>query len=459
MKIALIQPKSQAIGFTDMILGEPLGLESIAGGLKDHEIKILDMRLKPKIFSEILRFKPDLCGISLSYTIDHNAVISLAKELKRLLPKTFIVVGGQHASLNTLSLSYSPIDVVVIGEGEATFHELVGCLSTGGDLRKVSSIAIRENGKFVFTEKRQPQKNMDSLFLPERKLIDRKDYHLGFQRPLALIESSRGCVHECSFCCVWQFHGKTVRYKSPKRVIEELMEIKEPFILFVDDNFLIDTQRAEKIAMLIRESGIKKTYTFQARSDTIAKNPDLIKLWKEVGLRGVFIGFEKTEDYELDALKKRTNVKYNDMALEMLKGLGIDIWASFIIDPSYKKEDFRRVSNYISTRGISTPTFSILTPLPGTRLYEEMKEKIVSLDFDLFDIAHSVLPTKLPLEQFYFEFCNLYKKAYSSFELIWEGVRAYLKGGFKLSVLLKMLFSAKRLSDYKYYLKAHRKKK
>jgi len=459
MNILLIQPKSYAIGFTDMILAEPLGLEAIAGSLTNHEIRILDLRLKKNLESEIRHFKPDVCGISLSYTIDHNPVVCIAKRIKELSPKTLVIVGGQHASFNTESLALADVDAVVLGEGEKTFAELIESIARGEDPITVRGLALKENEKFIFTGERKPEKDMDLLPLPRRDLLDRKYYHLGFQRPLALVETSRGCNHECSFCCVWQFYGRTVKSRTPKKVVEELERVREPYVLFVDDNFLVNTRRAEKIASLIRESGIKKRYTFQARSDTIAKNPDLIKLWKDVGLKGVFIGFEKIEDEELDALRKKTNVELNDRALEILRNLNIDVWASFIVDPSYDKKDFRKISDYVISRGIRTPTFSILTPLPGTKLYEELKEKIVSFDFDLFDIAHSVLPTKLPLEDFYREFCGLYKVPYSRFKLIMEGVWAYLTKGFKLSQLMRMLYSAKRLSDYRYYISAHRGRK
>lgn len=456
MKILLIQPKSYAIGFTDMILAEPLGLESIAGGLTDEEVRIIDLRIKDELDTELKKFDPDICGISLSYAIDHNAVLAIARRIKEVLPKAYVVVGGQHASLNFQTLANSSIDAVVIGEGERTFSELVRALKEHKDLREVKGIAFKYDGEFVLTEEREPEKNLDSLPLPQRTLIKRRYYHLGFQRPLSLYETSRGCPYECSFCCVWQFHKKTLRTKSAQAVLSELQKIEEPYVLFVDDNFLVDIKRAEEIAILIKESGLKKKYTFQARSDTIARYPHLIRLWKDIGLKGVFIGFEKVDDRELDELKKRTKVSHNDRALEILKDLGIEVWASFIVDPGYSREDFQKIADYVRSRKIRTPTFSVLTPLPGTKLFEELKEKIVTFDLDLFDIAHCVLPTKLPLPEFYREFCGLYRVSYSSFKLILEGFFAYLTRGFDLLQLLKMLYSAKKLSDPSYYLKAHR---
>lgn len=131
------------------------------------------------------------------------------------------------------------------------------------------------------------------------------------------------------------------------------------------------------------------------------------------------------------------------MVIERLRDLKIQVWASFIIDPAYGKEDFRKISTYLVSRGIKTPTFSVFTLLHGTKLYEDLKSEITSFDFDLFDIAHSVLPTKLDLEDFYKEFCNLYKISYFSPCLIWEGIKAYLSGKFKLSELLECCFRKK----------------
>jgi radical SAM superfamily enzyme YgiQ (UPF0313 family) len=238
-------------------------------------------------------------------------------------------------------------------------------------------------------------------------------------------------------------------------VVEELAKVREPFILFVDDNFLVNVQRAEKLANLIRSEGIKKTYTFQARSDSIVKHPDIVKLWRDIGLRTVFVGFEKIEDEGLRALHKNNFVENNDRALKILEPLGIDVWAAFIVDPDYDLEDFRRLKDYILNRGIKTPTFSVLTPLPGTELFRELREKLTTKNCNLFDVAHAVLPTRLPLKEFYQEFCSLYQLPYSRYQLIREGIGAWLSRGFPLSHLFNMVRAAKKLSDPQCYLRAH----
>jgi radical SAM superfamily enzyme YgiQ (UPF0313 family) len=179
----------------------------------------------------------------------------------------------------------------------------------------------------------------------------------------------------------------------------------------------------------------------------------LISQWKEVGLCGVFIGFEKIEDDALASIDKKNSIKNNESALEILRSLDIDVWASFIVDPNYGKEDFERLKSYIIDHRIETPTFSVLTPLPGTPLFGENEEKLTTRDYDLFDIAHAVLTTQLPLKEFYKEYAKLWDTPYSKYKLIWEGFRALIKGHFTLPQLMRMLRSAQKLSDPSFYLR------
>jgi len=257
------------------------------------------------------------------------------------------------------------------------------------------------------------------------------------------------------FCSVWQFYRRRYREKSPERVIEELKGIKKAYILFVDDNFLADVPRAEKIANMIQDERIQKNYTFQARSDTIAQHPETISLWKHIGLKGVFVGFEKTDDEGLKSIHKNNTAENNEKALELLQDLNLVIHAAFIIDSDYAREDFQRLKEYITSHKIKNPSFSILTPLPGTELFYKLRNQIITEDYNLYDIAHAVLPTKLPLQDFYKEFCSLYCLPYSKYQLIWEGFGAWLRRRFSLPTLFTMMFSAKRLTDPKYYLTAH----
>lgn len=456
MRILLIQPerKGKTIGFDQMVFCEPLGLEVIAGALNEHEVRILDMRINDGLSQTLKSFNPDICGISCSYTIDYSSSLRIARMLKQYSKDLFIVVGGHHPTMVPEDFFKDEIDAIVIGEGEFSMRELVEALEKGRDIKEIQGLFIKDGSEFTFTGERDLIEDLDVLPMPEYESIKkyRSSYYMGFQKPIALVETTRGCPYQCNFCSVWIFYKGRCRMKSPERVISEILRLKEKNILFTDDNFLINIGRVKEIVRLLKKKAVKKNFTIQARSDTIVRNPELISQLKEVGLKAVFIGFEKIYDNDLEDIGKNNNVKNNEEALEILRSLKVDVWASFIIDPDYNKDDFEKLREYIIEHQIETPTFSILTPLPGTNLYKEKEKELTIKDYDLFDIAHAVLKTRLPIQEFYKEYANLWNTPYSKYKLILEGFGALLKGNFSLIQLMKMLFSARKLSNPNFYL-------
>jgi radical SAM superfamily enzyme YgiQ (UPF0313 family) len=147
----------------------------------------------------------------------------------------------------------------------------------------------------------------------------------------------------------------------------------------------------------------------QARTDTISKNADLLKAWREIGLETVLIGFEAASQAKLDAVSKGATVEQNERAMDVLNGLGVHMWGAFIVDPDFTREDFHQLKRYREEKGIIYPQFTILTPLPGTDLYQQRYNDLITHDYRLFDALHAVLPTRLPREEFYKEFAALYR--------------------------------------------------
>ncbi len=457
MKVLLFMPQSSGIGFTDLIRAEPLGLEMVGAALPNHDVSIVDLRLDDALETHLSREQPDACGIGCHFTVDCFPVLDLAKRIRELFPEMFIFVGGHHASMSPADFVNRGIDAVVVGEGEQTVRELMDAVEKGQDYSGIPGVFPARSGAPGKFRRRSLIKDMDRLPFPHRveKRKPRDGYHMGFQHPLALVETSRGCAFHCSFCSVWQFYGGTYRAKSPERVVAELEEVNEPFVLFVDDNFLLNVERADKIARLLSAEGLKKHFTFQARSDTIVRHPEVIEAWKEVGLRGVFIGVEKVEDTALADVNKHNSVNNNIKALNFLNRLKLDIWASFIVDPGFDHSDFQKLKDFVTKYGLKSPTFSVLTPLPGTRLYHRLRGQLTTTNYHLYDIAHAVLPTRLPLKEFYEEFCSLYELPYPKVQLVWEGFQAWANRGLSLGRLFQMIRAAKRLATPEVYLEAH----
>ena len=462
MKVLLVQPRPQrGLGLTRLIYPEPLGLESIAAYLPQHDVKIVDIFRLEDVHRVRSSFQPDLCGISCLFTPEVYKAIAIADAIKSNGNKPFVLVGGHHASLNPCDLWHRSIDAIAIGEGEMITKEVVACLEANGDPRTVPGLVLNEPEGQVSTEPRQLVENLDQLPLPARHLTQpwRKRYFDGLNRPFALVETARGCPYRCRFCSVHQFHKGRVRVKSPGRVAEELASVRERAVLFTDDNFFLDPVRSLEIATLLRQEGIKRRFTIQARSDTIARHPELVSAWKEVGLVNVFVGMEKIDDQQLRLLDKRTSVESNERALEVLSSKGVGVTPSFIVDPEASRQDFLELGQYIRSHRIKGPIFAVLTPLPGTELFTEVKETLTTNNYELFDLGHAVLPTRLPLPEFYAELSRLYRVASSQYGVVLDTARDVIKRllscELSLSHLARIAARAKSHINPRFYLQAH----
>ncbi len=421
MKILLVQPAPPPdyIGFRRTALPEPLALECLgAVAQADHDVRLLDLRLDETPFAEALQsFRPDVVAVT-CLTTEVYAARALLEETKALAGEdVFTVVGGLHASLVTEDFRKPYLDAIVIGEGEVTFAELLAALDRARSAglapapSDVAGLAWRAGDTWTTNPLRPLIPSMDDLPMPARALAapyaDR--YFFLFDRPHGCIATSRGCPFRCTFCSIWKFYRKKCRYMSAERVVAEIEAAPATSLSFVDDNFLAHVPRAWKILELIEERGIRKRFGMQARTDTISKHPDLMAAWKEAGLHAVLIGFEAATQEMLDKVAKGATLEQNERAIAILNDLGIDMWGAFIVDPDFAREDFHTLKRYREDQGILYPQFTILTPLPGTDLYAELEDRLVTRDYRLFDALHAVLPTRLPREEFYKEFAALYR--------------------------------------------------
>jgi radical SAM superfamily enzyme YgiQ (UPF0313 family) len=155
-----------------------------------------------------------------------------------------------------------------------------------------------------------------------------------------------------------------------------------------------------------------------ARADTTVKSPELFGDLAGAGLKFVTIGFESCRDSDLDFYKKKTSVEMNTRAIHFLKKLNIYILAHFIVRPEYTKDDFRQLLSYADRNNLFRPAYPVLTPLPGTELYQETKGTFAITNYDFFDFTHSILPTRLEPADFYRQLTNLYMKSFSVFRLM-----------------------------------------
>ncbi|MBA7677576.1 Hopanoid C-3 methylase [subsurface metagenome] len=431
MRVLLVQPPSHsALGLQAFSLPEPLGLETIAACLtNEHEVSIFDMRIEHNIWKKLSLFKPDVVGVSASFTADVYSAYKVLDRIKEYSPRVRTFVGGHHATMCHIDFS-GRADVVVLGEGEITTAELLRFWERGEPINEVEGIAYQGSNGWIQTKPRPLIQNLDDIPLPARYLI--KDcgdrYFIGKRRPCAIVETSRGCPHRCKFCSVWRFYKGSNRSHTPEMIVRELQHIKAPHIMFVDDNFFADDTRAENILFAINKAAIKKRYIMQIRVDSILNQKEMIGEWAASGLDAVLVGVESINQQKLNGLGKRLEADKIEDALKVLHETGILAMASFIVDPDFKVEDFIRLRQYVKRARLVQPYFSVLTPLPGTVLHEERAKDISSNNYELFDLHHAVLPTKLGLKKFYREYTKLWVYTYF---LSPPGVSGQMRNGVK----------------------------
>lgn len=413
MKILLIEPPKSplTIGGEDVFLFEPLALEYLAAGVSaEHEVMILDLRLDKNLQGVLDSFQPDIVGIT-AYSVHVNVVKNLFEKIKAWNADVLTIVGGHHATVMPDDFLTPFIDVIVIGDGVFIFKEIVERFQKRESFAGIPGTLMQQGDRAIRTEN-QSDFNLDEFPFPERKLTAkyRKHYFSEWMKPLASIRTSKGCPFRCKFCAQWKIANGRYYKRDLQKIVEELSGIEEDYVFFADDESLIDTTRMMQLAEMIKEAGIKKQYFLYGRSDTIKKSPDLLRAWRDIGLKRVFVGLEFFRDEDLDYIRKNTSTKDNTEAVRILHSLGIDIYASFIIRQEFRKDDFAALRKYCRDLELSFASFAVLTPLPGTDLYQEVQNQLIVHDYDYLDFIHSVLPTTLSFKEFYVEYGNLYKK-------------------------------------------------
>ena len=416
MKVSFLKPPIGGIIGLEMItFVEPLGLECVAGAIEEHghECQIVDIRIDgmDKAIEKVRAFQPQIIGLQCNFTTERYRLSRVAKRVKAEFPDVLLVVGGHDASRDPNWFTLDTIDVVAVGDGEEIMPALVEAHEKNGDLSGVPGLVLNTADGQVSTGHAPARGNVDDLPMPARHLIEEyaPEYYINFRRPLALMETARGCPFKCNFCSVWKFHESTFREKSPARVVAELEQIKAHNIFLTDDIFWMNVKRGRALAEAIQEAGISKHYTLQTRSDIITKFPELIEMWRDCSEMTVFLGLEKIDDEGLASVNKSNTAANNDLAIKILQDLGVGYTPNFIVDPGWGREDFDNLKRWIDKTGAYNSGFSVLTPLPGTDLWDAVEDDIVTEDWELFDITHSVLPTKLPLDDFYKEFAGLWR--------------------------------------------------
>ncbi|NOK35480.1 radical SAM protein [Corallococcus exercitus] len=413
MKVLLVWPRSESVVLSDELsCCEPLPLEYLAGALKGrHEVEIHDCRLDPPLEQRAQAGATyDVVGVAVPFTCSTRAAMQTAREVKRLWPRALLVLGGHHPTVSNQWLTGCPADYVILGEGGDALLGLADALEKGSPLNDVAGLVpfqrfLADGPPPVGTTAR----DVKTVAKPDRSLLTRhaQRYFHSYYRPTALIRFSAGCPYRCDFCILWKLTNGRYFTKAVDGVLEELSEISSENLYVVDDEAFIVAKRMHELADAIATSGFRKKFHMYIRADTAVRNPELMEKWRNAGLDSVLVGAESLEEDELDAYKKGAGASETVQAMQLFHSLGVKVRANFIVRPEFERKDFVRVAEQVKTLGVDLPSFSVLTPLPGTNLYERARSEFVVDGPELYDCYHTLFQTKLPVEEFYSALADL----------------------------------------------------
>jgi anaerobic magnesium-protoporphyrin IX monomethyl ester cyclase len=399
MKILLVNPAPTGTLKATGVLFPPLGLLYIAAHAEKegHQVAVRDLAVRRN--KEDIDFKKyDVVGISTD-TTRHRQALQLAGRAKA--SGCTVVMGGPHPGyVDEEILSTRRVDFIVRGEGEVTFSALVAALEKkNGQFDSIQGISFRSNGGLVRSAPRPFIENIDILPLPARHLLNMDDYRrtkFG-GRDITPLLTSRGCPYQCAFCASSHFFGKKVRARSVASVLNELEEIYHRYhfnaVAFVDDTFNLFPKRVIEICHGIIEKKLDLWWWCLSRIDLLLRNEEMVKEMVGAGAKSVFIGVESSSPITLKELRKGISVEETVQTVEMLKRNGLEIHASYILGGLHDTvEMIHETIRFAKRLDTNVAQFSILTPYPGTAVYEEVKDRIFKWrsPWSFFDMQHLV---------------------------------------------------------------------
>jgi radical SAM superfamily enzyme YgiQ (UPF0313 family) len=423
MKVLLINPpyfnsKYKFIG----LVAPPLGLAYIAAVLEENSIDVmiidaaaLEMSWET-LESEIRRISPQLVAITALTPTISNA-LKTAELTKKTCPQAIVVMGGYHPTFNNREiLGKAYVDIVVMGEGEYTFLDLVKTLSEGGDLKKVRGIAYDN----LVTSARPLICDLDEIPFPARHLLPMDHYKiLNMKLHTTTMISGRGCPMQCSFCSSAAMHGNKLRIRSPENVVDEMEHLIEDheagMIAFMDDTFTLKPSRVSEICDEIKKRDINVYWGCTTRADTLSRK--LLHKMSDSGCITMFLGVESADQQQLDRVNKQMTVDKIRRAFTIARENDIRTIASVVLGmPGDTRKSIERTIKFVIELKPSYALFSLATPYPGTKFYQEaVHNNLIKVkDWSKYTLLSPVLET---VDCSMDELKKLQKKAFRQFYL------------------------------------------
>lgn len=413
-KIAFIEPRCSfnSYGYFRFPLMGSLCLGTILKGA-GHDVMLFRENVKSVYdkgrgwLQETLT-KVDVVAMSLMTSTAERGY-QIADAIRKVTPKVRIVMGGSHATYMPEEAA-NHADLVVKGEGEEIILDAV------------------ENRNLIGIIQAPPVKNLSSYPIPDLSILSEKN------RPprQAPISTSRGCPFDCVFCTVSATFGRKCRFRDPEQVLEEInMRISEGYkkLFFYDDNFAINKERTKNILRGMLDKKLKISWSAESRAD-IAKDKELLELMAKTNCNTMLIGFESVNPESLNAYNKKQDIDDIKECIKSLHEYGIRVHGMFVLGSDADDENTARDTvRFCHEMKVDSVQFSVLHPLPGSRLYDilESENRIFTKKWSLYDGSHVVFkPLKMTPVELQSKYIWAWKKFYSLRNPLYFAISRYI---------------------------------
>ena len=397
MKLLLLSMPDSFEHTPSMTMRMPNGaLASIAGNIDPHHhVAIADLVLAqkavPATVTRLVReHQPDLVGLSVM-TFQRKTALRLIQLIRAAKPDVTVIAGGYDASLaaEVYEAPDSGVDIVVRGEGDVTMRELMRVLESGGELSGVHGISFREGDRFVRTPDRHVSHLEGEVRPPKRGARVLSGYtFLG--RQIDVVETSRGCTYDCSFCSIIEMRGRNFHVWSIDHVIADIRDAYHRgarAIFLVDDNITLNLKRFRALCEAIIAAGLTDIhYIVQGMTSAIAAaGDDLAALMRRAGFRYVFLGIENVLEQDLAFLRAqaknaqreggRTVGSATMQAIEVLHRHGLWVVGGLIVGNPDDTRDSIEANLQFARKHVDWPYIQHPTPYPGTPMTVDFRER------------------------------------------------------------------------------------
>lgn len=389
MRVLLLGMPDVASCFDRVMRIPNLGIASVAANIDGADVNILDLVLHSQNVTKTVvecleKLQPDVVGLS-AMTFQYDTAKAIARTVKSILPTAKTVLGGYHATIayNLISMDQAAdvFDFLIRGEGEQPMNQLVNALLHNEDFSDIPGLSYRVDGRFVHNHVGSSQ-CLSSVRIPARSTRLSGGFNY-FGKLFDVVETSRGCLKTCRFCCIQGMYGHKYRCYPIDRVVQDIADAKSKGakgIFLVDDNINLQPGRLIELCQAIVDAGLDDLeYISQADVAGFVKEPDLPKIMRRAGFTGVFLGVESTSPENWDFLGKKNPLEATQRVIKSLRDQKIIVAGGFIIgNPGESAADIHSAFQLARKLPLDHAIMWCLTPYPGTEARESMlKEGLV----------------------------------------------------------------------------------